>query len=46
MRKELERVRERRFAIDDEENERNIRCVGSAVSTSAAAPRARSACPR
>ena len=31
MRAELERVRERRFAIDDEENERNIRCVGSAV---------------
>ena len=24
-------MRERRFAIDDEENERNIRCVGSAV---------------
>jgi DNA-binding IclR family transcriptional regulator len=31
MRAELERVRERQFAIDDEENERNIRCVGSAV---------------
>ena len=31
MREELVRVGERRFAIDDEENERNIRCVGSAV---------------
>ena len=31
LRAELERVRERAFAIDDEENERNIRCLGSAV---------------
>jgi IclR family acetate operon transcriptional repressor len=31
VRDELDRVRERGFAIDDEENERNIRCVGSVV---------------
>ena len=31
IRAELDRGRERGFAIDDEENERNVRCVGSAV---------------
>ena len=38
IRAELERVRERGFAIDDEENERNIRCVGSAVRDHTGAP--------
>jgi DNA-binding IclR family transcriptional regulator len=38
LRAELERVRERRFAIDDEENERNIRCVGAAVRDHTGAP--------
>ncbi len=28
---DLDRVRERGFAVDDEENERNIRCVGAVV---------------
>jgi DNA-binding IclR family transcriptional regulator len=35
---ELEHVRERGFAIDDEENERKIRCVGSAVRHHTGAP--------
>jgi IclR family acetate operon transcriptional repressor len=38
LRAELARVRERGFAIDDEENERNIRCVGSAVRDHTGAP--------
>jgi IclR family acetate operon transcriptional repressor len=38
LRADLERVRERGFAIDDEENERNIRCVGSAVRDHTGAP--------
>jgi IclR family transcriptional regulator, acetate operon repressor len=38
IRVELDRVRERGFAVDDEENERNIRCVGSAVRDHRGAP--------
>jgi IclR family transcriptional regulator, acetate operon repressor len=38
LRAELRRVREAGFAIDDEENERNIRCVGSAVRDHTGAP--------
>jgi IclR family acetate operon transcriptional repressor len=38
IREELELVRSRGFAIDDEENERNIRCVGSAVRDHRGAP--------
>jgi IclR family transcriptional regulator, acetate operon repressor len=38
IRADLELVRERGFAIDDEENERNIRCVGSAVLDHLGAP--------
>jgi len=38
LRAELDRVRERGFAVDDEENERNIRCVGSAVHDHLGAP--------
>jgi IclR family transcriptional regulator, acetate operon repressor len=29
--RELDQVRERGYAVDDEENERNIRCIGAAV---------------
>ena len=38
IRAELDLVRERGFAVDDEENERNIRCVGSAVRDHTGAP--------